>query len=774
MSKFFSNQHHRRTSHGPPAGKSSRTNQPRSRPAEPAYGVPPANVHPHLPRHDNRPRQRHQPVYAATQPQQPRFDKARARDRPQPSRKKSWSGWRMIRWLGLITLVALLLFMLVFAGFGLVASASHPFWEWRSLATASRAVELLDSRGRVVGATAGAVASLYDQNRTVVPVGLADLPPFFSELLVATEDRRFGQLPCWILGVDVCGFAARATRLQGGASTLPMQLLSNLGGMKEAEASLARNYRDSGAYTEWLLWKAHVVKRKASELALAPQVLIALCGARLGAEPYRECFVPVYATHVPFAIGPSGTIYGLVDAAQATWGKPPAALSPAQSAILVAAAQSPILLVPRSSGKAALARERWRTRVIPRARLAAALAFPDPNDPVRRRIVRELDRLEHSPPYARGTVHGIEVDFMDGVGLHQRRETLVSSIADIAAHELKSLDSGSAVRSVRLTVEVHEEDTYKRVITNALASVSGRLRGRLCLDISGAIKDFRPAAFCPPAARSARAEVFAMTVDEVGRIETIYSSRKGLVDEAVPVGSLTKVAAVLAVADEDAQATPWCVDAACEQHISARDAIAFSHSSAVYERLRVLDPAKLKNIASMLGFELVQGASPSRALAYGMAETSPRNLAEIFSCLYAATSRHRMPAPPHSLIEVETPKGWEALPQRVSERCHAVARLVKNDRARIFVEATLGAVARYGTLRLMEGRGLGKTGTPTSTVVPGQPAQAKLAAGTYPTGNGSRTWVLSVQAPWTTPLGMNLDTTRFADLVRAAARTGTP
>jgi len=548
-----------------------------------------------------------------------------------------------------------------------------------------------------------------------------------------------------------------------------MQLSSNLSGMKADEEKLRQQARSTWSPLAWMKWKLHVVQRKAAEIALAPQILMAFCGARIDQSAYRDCIVPVYASHAPFGIRAGGTIYGAAEASQALWQQDISQISPGKAAVLASLPDHQVLIYPKDHPMSEEADKRWVTKIVPRARRIAAQAFPNPHDLMRVQIERELDLLELQVPHATNAVFGIQVGAAAGSSLHGRREALISSVAAAADKESKEIQNLSSFPgALQLTVDAKANDRYKQAVEAGLEIALNRLRLNLCVDITGANQNFRPAAFCPAAAVTADASVFG-ALTENGSIKGMYSSRTGLIDVRVAIGSVAKLLAVMLVAEEDAPESKWCTDPSCAAAITAMQAIAISDSRAVLQRMQQVDKNRITAIAQDIGFSLATHADDPRwIVANGMVEASPRQLLELISCLAAVSYGFHPSAVPHVISRAKVGERWLVVDHKDSTMCKIVGSYVHSERAKHFVRSVLSAVTQTGTMRFV-GVGLGKTGTPTSSVIPGQPAQAKLAVGAYPTPSGWRAYVVTVHAPWVTPLGTNLRAADFRELIRASA-----
>lgn len=191
----------------------------------------------------------------------------------------------------------------------------------------------------------------YAGTQLRAPVRLGEIDPRFFALLIAVEDRRFGQH----MGVDVRAIARaslqnlRTRRVVEGASTLAQQLLKN---------SLLRDVPRG--------------RRKVLELALAP-VLTGLLG--------RPWILEAYASAVYMGSG----LFGVRSASLAFLQKEPAVLSWSEAAALAGLPKAPEAYAFYRPNPAARAR---RDRVLTRGarlglltdhELSVALREPMPN-----------------------------------------------------------------------------------------------------------------------------------------------------------------------------------------------------------------------------------------------------------------------------------------------------------------------------------------------------------------------------------------------------------
>ncbi|WP_240048407.1 penicillin-binding protein 1C [Crenalkalicoccus roseus] len=252
--------------------------------------------------------------------------------------------------------------------------------------------EVLDREGRTLSVlpAPGGVWRL--------PTAAADVPPHLLALLVAAEDRRFHRHP----GVDPLALAraawqwARAGRVVSGGSTLSMQ------------AARLLEPRPRG------------LRGKAAEMLRALQL-----EARFG----KQGVLRIWLTLAPMG----GNLEGVRAGSLAWFGRPAAALDPAEAALLVALARRPEALRPdRHPERAAAARDAVLLRRAAGAPglsaedVALALAAPVPA------ARRPMPRL--APHLARELARGAAPRLVTTLDLSLQR-----AAEEIAAEALRAL-----------------------------------------------------------------------------------------------------------------------------------------------------------------------------------------------------------------------------------------------------------------------------------------------------------------------------------------------
>ncbi|SDG69099.1 penicillin-binding protein 1C [Roseospirillum parvum] len=260
---------------------------------------------------------------------------------------------------------------------------------------------------------------LSPDGRWRLAVAVAEVDPFYRALLKAREDRRFGQHP----GVDAPAVlrAAGQNLLAGGvvsgASTLAMQVARRL---DPAPRTLAAKLRET-----------------ARALALT---------RALGDDGVLRA----YLTLAPFG----GNLEGVRAGSLAWLGKPPARLSPAEAALLVALPQAPERLRPDRHPEAARrARDRVLAVAVEAGLLSAAEAARAAAEPLPSRrhalprlaphVAREL--VETAPgPVVRTTLDAaLQVDLEALVAEHVAGLDAKTSAAlvavDLASFEVRAV-----------------------------------------------------------------------------------------------------------------------------------------------------------------------------------------------------------------------------------------------------------------------------------------------------------------------------------------------
>lgn len=289
--------------------------------------------------------------------------------------------------------------------------------------------------------------------------GVEDVPPHLVELLIAAEDRRFRYHP----GVDPLALAraalqwVRAGRVVSGGSTLTMQA------------------------ARLLEPRPRTLRSKAIEILRALQ---------LEARFSKGEILGIWLTLAP----QGGNLEGVRAGALAWFGRPAAALGPAEAALLVAIPRRPEALRPdRHPGRAMAARNALLLRRaagaagITRADTQFALAAPVPD---RRRpmprlaphLARELARGGAEPriastldlPLQRG-LEEIAASALEGL---PERASLAMIVAELRSREVRALVGGEfgaegRAGALDLTRAVRSPGSALKPVLYALAFEAG-------------------------------------------------------------------------------------------------------------------------------------------------------------------------------------------------------------------------------------------------------------------------------------------------------------
>ena len=311
----------------------------------------------------------------------------------------------------------------------------------------------------------------------------AKVSEYCWQILVALEDRRRKTI-FHVGGIDLLAVAAVPRDLalgrRRGASTIEMQLLRSIYNLLPT--------------TGWI----SDARRKIMEFALAPG--FARFIERRGGE---RLLARLAMTHLPMAIGPGGTLHGIVEAAEAVFGKRPEDLTLAECAYLMAGARYQIRVGHDADPDA----HRHR---LARARYGLLLGLPD--SAARR---RNLDRLARMPAPSRHPANRTDPQRMV-IGL--ARGEMVEVIGELKG--LLGKNYWRRVHAVGITLSIRENHRRKTLVESALAESELQHRQRLTLPlISGP--------------RTGRAQIFIAGATGKGDLALYYNNR----DDAVLSGS---------------------------------------------------------------------------------------------------------------------------------------------------------------------------------------------------------------------------------------------
>ncbi len=309
---------------------------------------------------------------------------------------------------------------------------------------AEQSVQVRDRDGTLLRAYSVA------DGRWRLAVTLDEVDPLYVEMLVRYEDRRFrehGGIDARALGRSVA-IGLWNGRMTSGASTLTMQV--------------ARLLEESGTGT----WQG---KLRQMRLALA-----------LERQLTKDEILTLYLNHAPFG----GNLEGVASATYAWFGRPPARLTPAEAALLVAIPQAPNSRRPdRNPLVARDGRDHVLTRmerfgVIDAGTLAAALTERSPS--VRRDFPLLAPHLSDRVVASEPTLldHRLTVD----ADLQSRLEALAAQAVSAQGERLQVAivvaDHATGEILASVGSAAYEADTREGFVdmTNALRSPGSTLK----------------------------------------------------------------------------------------------------------------------------------------------------------------------------------------------------------------------------------------------------------------------------------------------------------
>jgi penicillin-binding protein 1C len=263
----------------------------------------------------------------------------------------------------------------------------------------ARSTEVLDRNGELLR------AYTVEDGRWRLAVARAGVDPLLVQMLLAYEDKRFHHHP----GVDGIAMGRAVVqavwngRVVSGGSTLTMQVARLL---------------EDGPTGRW------DGKLRQLRVALALERRVS-----------KSRILELYLNRAPYG----GNVEGVRAAARIWFGKPPARLTPAEAALLVALPQSPETRRPDRFPEAArLARARVLDRAVEAGVITAEAAAAALRDPVPTRRAEMPARAAHLADRARGespalATHRLTID----ADLQARLEALASrAVADHGADAL--------------------------------------------------------------------------------------------------------------------------------------------------------------------------------------------------------------------------------------------------------------------------------------------------------------------------------------------------
>lgn len=582
-------------------------------------------------------------------------------------------------------------------------------------------VAVVDANGTSLGALprSDALTSRDGSGRTVIRanIPIRRRPVEFLRLAGAIEGEGvLGVSPQNLLRSSVCYVA----RHLGLSDSEPLRLKQGkCAGASTLLAQAVRSLTDArhpGA--------ARKVREVMSSVALA---------SNLSGEE-RDRFI---ANTLYFGDAGGQPIIGLGSAAMTIFGKDAGSLEPYESAYLAALPLYPARL---ACGHAAPPADRF-ARQIDRAELALRRALA--GDP---RLAGELARLRalapiHQPapdPAALEAGLGVAVACHAGSGPLGRFEALDSSVRIALQAELERSGVEAAAGAVRLTVGWDDQPPFKSAIKTALAEMALQ-------QSAGWITD----------PRGEGVIVLAFVADETGGLTQLYQSgamvRLNLRNE---LGSLAKLPALVILAEQGWDARAFCNRAAtlkgrrlhnaggdagvldCGAGISPEEVWGRSLSLAVYDALRMIPQATIRQRLGQWHVNVPARLDPAYALSFGLVSATPADFSAFLAALSAGNSgKPALGYRPH-LVARSRPAPPDVDLRAVFARPGATALIARASGAALTYRGTrgsgtlvslglpaLGAVGKTGTLDDEDGR-----------------VRYKAAAG----GLGGRVWVTMV------------------------------
>jgi len=356
---------------------------------------------------------------------------------------------------------------------------------------------------------------------------------------------------------------------------------------------------------------AHTPGRKLAEI----EAVLALSRSMPTGSAERNRFV---AQNLFMATSEGTRLYGDRATSLAVFGVEPDRLELHQLALLAASPKIPFALT--CNGTADSARfERLRNR----AAWALRKTFAD--DP---RLTGALAKLAAMAPISRPFAVAIpgkaEPSCEAGASGLLRFEIMDSSARLAAREEVDGLiGSGQSLDAVEIGINEQDASRFKADVVKALTDSA------------------RSGRWIP---KPDRAEVLAiaMAADRSGVITNLYASGPVQLDVFRQFGSVSKVVAIAGLADAGAdvgvrlcdKSVPGLQDpeggkghASCSEDgamMTLATAFGKSKNLAVYDAIRHIDSGRLQALASFAGYRIPANVEPARALAFGMAETTPR------------------------------------------------------------------------------------------------------------------------------------------------------
>lgn len=569
----------------------------------------------------------------------------------------------------------------------------------------SAAAEVFDADGRWIGIIPPrsfadwSDGSVLPTDHAAVP--LLSIPPVWRQCIAYLEDRtafdgissRLGFDPVALVKAGIQTLSGNRRR---GASTLHMQVVRTLNGQSPQPGE------PLGA----------VAVRKVAELVGATAL------ARMLHDRDPQLAERYIGMHLPLVIGSSGSrfgepIYGIELAARVLFGKPAAALSFEEQAIVAAAVKSPVVLAPPGDEKGhKLALARW-ARVKVRAEHCLAHAFTADASEItdaRRRLV-DLRLPVPSVEPAMAALLPTDRRAAWQIIVNPIRRVLYFSGQELrlARGELDRAFGPNwrgGLAAIRLTTSAAESRRFTTDVTAALRELQATIPG-LAVSLSSA--ESGPAA-----------HVVVAVADNEGRLRQLYSSHDGLfLTRKTEMGSTAKMIASIVLSRRTNPHTSYCRapipgmaaagdELACRGRslwLPAREAFARSNSAAVHWALRHYVPRdEMEAAAGAFGMPAFGDVPAATALTFGIVELTPAQMLQLTAAVGAVLAGDRRDVPVPSIVSqatfIRSTGEGQVLPVTIGAPLRSDAiRAVVSARTKAFVANVLAATSEpSGTL----------------------------------------------------------------------------
>ncbi|TQF40098.1 hypothetical protein UNPF46_11585 [Bradyrhizobium sp. UNPF46] len=438
----------------------------------------------------------------------------------------------------------------------------------RALIDRSRAIELHDTEGRLIGI----LPANLDPARTTAPYLAVDIrdeevPPVFATCLVFLEDRSIGS--SWhVFGVDFYRIGSSVVSLGGAGGRRGG---SGLAEMLERSLRVKMPNPKAGFLTEFT--------RKLASYQRLPAIEVIF--------PTERDIIRGASIHLPLVIGGRNSGWGDeirgVALAALFLGKQVGELSPAEQALLAAAVNLPL----RGGSNIDPATETTWQKARERANKCLTQAtFRETFDPQGARD--ELPRIRPSPRFA--TISPAR-----------------------ASTERLSGQTATVVREVEAMVGPQWSEQIRRI------SLNGAQAPNLRADFREAAREVESRSGAnlnvPLWSGNDSALIYAAVVDSAGHIVASASNTDiNIASTPLPIGSTAKIAGAVAIA------------ATLPDVRSMLGAYARSNSPAVERILLRVPESNVAGAFDALGWERPSGQSARRHAAYGAVEVPPVNV----------------------------------------------------------------------------------------------------------------------------------------------------